>query len=279
MTKEWKFLELITDKPTFDPITTTDDNWTNTKVTEDDLSYWDTEFLQGKVLKFSAATNNLKVKILGALDSNDGAGVYTFSDTVEAEFAVNVGTPVIKRISNYWTALKVQVKTAGSGLNGTLSTVAVGTSMPDLSDVEVTAIVNPVVSGTVGIDQVTANANEVVVKTSALPSGASTSTLQTDIKDLLTDLNAISNLVQLGSERIVGNSASQAMTMPANTLVIRVDAEGGPVRISHVGAASATTIPRIPEEAIDYIPMKPTDTPYCYAATGTVANICYYGAR
>jgi hypothetical protein len=181
MTKEWKFLELITDKPTFDPITTTDDNWTNTKVTEDDLSYWDTEFLQGKVLKFSAATNNLKVKILGALDSNDGAGVYTFSDTVEAEFAVNVGTPVVKRISNYWTALKVQVKTAEAGLNGTLSTVAVGTSMPDLSDVEITAIVNPVVTGTVGIDQVTANANEVVVKTSVLPTGASTAALQTDL--------------------------------------------------------------------------------------------------
>ncbi len=119
----------------------------------------------------------------------------------------------------------------------------------------------------------------VKISSSALPSGASTASLQADANASLSSLLQIADLVELGSERIVGNSASQAMTMPANTLVIRVDAENGPVRISHTGAASATTIPRVPEEAIDYIPMKSTDTPYCYVATGTIANICYYGAR
>ena len=44
--------------------------------------------------------------------------------------------------------------------------------------------------GKVGIDQVTANANEVVVKTSALPSGGSTAALQTALAALIGEVQA-----------------------------------------------------------------------------------------
>ena len=97
----------------------------------------------------------------------------------------------------------------------------------------------------------------------------------------LASMASVSDLVDLGgAQRLPGNGASQALTVPANTLIMRVDAEGGAVRISHTGAASATTIPRVPEEAIDYIPLKSTDAPQFYGASASViANINYYGAR
>ena len=97
----------------------------------------------------------------------------------------------------------------------------------------------------------------------------------------LASMASVSDLVDLGgAQRLPGNGASQALTVPANALIMRVDAEGGAVRISHTGAASATTIPRVPEEAIDYIPLKSTDAPQFFGASASViANINYYGAR
>jgi len=108
-----------------------------------------------------------------------------------------------------------------------------------------------------------------------------TDTLQTAGNASLSSIASISDLIDLGgAQRLPGNGASQALTVPANTLIMRVDAEGGAVRISHTGDASATTIPRVPEEAIDYIPLESTDTPQFYGASASViANINYYGAR
>jgi hypothetical protein len=121
----------------------------------------------------------------------------------------------------------------------------------------------------------------VAISSSALPTGAATSANQTTEISKLDSIKAISDLVDLGgAQRLPGNGASQALTVPANTLIMRVDAEGGAVRISHTGTASATTIPRVPEEAIDYIPLKSTDAPQFYGASASViANINYYGAR
>lgn len=98
---------------------------------------------------------------------------------------------------------------------------------------------------------------------------------------LLEQLADLADLVDLGgAQRLPGNGASQALTVPASALIMRVDAEGGAVRISHTGAATATTIPRVPEEAIDYIPLKSTDAPQFFGASASViANVNYYGAR
>lgn len=90
-------------------------------------SYWNCECLGGKTLYFTAATNNLLVKILGSLDE----GV-TFPVTVESEFSVAVGSPVLKTISTYYNSLKIQVKPAVAGVHGTLSVSSGGTSVPGI---------------------------------------------------------------------------------------------------------------------------------------------------
>jgi len=95
-------------------------------------SYWNCECLGGKTLYFTAATNNLLVKILGSLDE----GV-TFPVTVESEFSVAVGTPVLKYLSGYFNALKIQVKPAVAGAHGTLSVIGGGSSLPGITNVDV----------------------------------------------------------------------------------------------------------------------------------------------
>lgn len=132
-----------------DDVTTTINTYVN-------VYSWDTEFLQGKVLRFSAATNDLHVKILGSVD-----GGATYPITAESEFTVAVATPVVKRISNYFSFLKIQVKPAVAGAHGTLTVTGSGSSIPDFSDVEVTV------------------APAVIISSSVLPTGAATSALQT----------------------------------------------------------------------------------------------------
>jgi hypothetical protein len=90
-------------------------------------SYWNCECLGGKTLYFTATTNNLLVKVLGSLDE----GV-TFPVTVESEFSVVVGTPVLKTISTYYNALKIQVKPSVAGAHGSLSVSSGGTSVPGI---------------------------------------------------------------------------------------------------------------------------------------------------
>jgi len=94
-------------------------------------SYWNCECLGGKTLYFTTTTNNLLVKVLGSLDE----GV-TFPITVESEFSVAVGTPVLKYLSGYFNALKIQVKPAVAGAHGTLSVISGGSSLPGITDVE-----------------------------------------------------------------------------------------------------------------------------------------------
>jgi len=94
-------------------------------------SYWNCECLGGKTLYFTATTNNLLVKILGSLDE----GV-TFPITVESEFSVAVGTPVLKPIGVYFNALKIQVKPAVAGVHGTLSVIGSGSSLPGATGIE-----------------------------------------------------------------------------------------------------------------------------------------------
>ena len=100
-------------------------------------NYWDTWHLAGvKILKFWAADNNLKVKVMGSIDGTD------FADTVEAEFDVTTTTPVTKRILTYWPYLQVQVKPATSAQHGTLSVLAVGTTITAESDTELSATID-----------------------------------------------------------------------------------------------------------------------------------------
>jgi hypothetical protein len=222
-------------------------------------SYWNCECLGGKTLYFTATTNNLLVKILGSLDE----GV-TFPVTVESEFSVAVGTPVLKYLSGYFNALKIQVKPAVAGAHGTLSVIGSGSSLPGITDVELAGVlpdtaandlahihakvdnlnvgdqakasslsVTPATDipdgryigdtkfgeslpagtnlvGKVGIDQVTANANEVVVKTSALPSGASTEQGLDDILAKLSSDPATQTTLAAVLSKIIAAPATEA---------------------------------------------------------------------
>ncbi len=91
--------------------------------TYDDAGSWSTLFLKTKRFQFDAATNNLHVRILGSLD-----GGATYPITVEAEFTVTVGTTSVKTSTDWYTNLKVQVKAASGGSQGTLSTKFGGSS-------------------------------------------------------------------------------------------------------------------------------------------------------
>ena len=101
-------------------------------------NYWDTWHLAGvKLLRFSAADNNLKVKVMGSIDGTN------FTETVEAEFSVTTATPVTKRILAYWPYLQVQVKPAVAAQHGTLSILAIGTAITAEADTELTASIDP----------------------------------------------------------------------------------------------------------------------------------------
>ena len=101
-------------------------------------NYWDTWHLAGvKLLRFSAADNNLKVKVMGSIDGTN------FTETVEAEFSVTTTTPVTKRILAYWPYLQVQVKPAVAAQHGTLSILAIGTAITAEADTELTASIDP----------------------------------------------------------------------------------------------------------------------------------------
>jgi len=96
-------------------------NKTTTVNTYVDVGAWDTFQFLTKHLRLTATTNNLLVQILASLD-----GGTTYDITAEAEFAVNVGTPVSKTISVFYTNLKVQVKPAVADVHGTLATKIAG---------------------------------------------------------------------------------------------------------------------------------------------------------
>ena len=88
--------------------------------------------------------------------------------------------------------------------------------------------------GKVGIDQVTANANEVVVKTSALPSGGSTSALQTTGNNSLSSIDgklpAKGGETPVSGQKTVTSAGTQVAVggdVAARGLVVIADPDNG----------------------------------------------------
>lgn len=92
-------------------------NFTTTVNTMATVGNWHCPLLRTKRLRFTASTNNLTVQILGSFD-----GGATFPITVVTAFAVNVGTPVVQTITDWYSDLQVQVQPAVAGNHGTLAT-------------------------------------------------------------------------------------------------------------------------------------------------------------
>jgi len=129
----------------------------------------------------------------------------------------------------------------------------------NIGDVDVASIAAGAnLIGKVGIDQSTANANEVVVKTSALPTGAATAANQGD------------SYRDIGSPvRITHNSTSQSVAVPANAKAFVCMAEGGATRCEIDGAASATSAVYVAEEASLFYPISGgSQTLYAYGTAG-----------
>ena len=135
---------IIIDDPLYDPLTTEENGYVNVSLhwpyntTLPVISFWPVASLKSKTIWFVATAHDLTVKILGSLDEKD----YTFPVTAEAAFTVAVGTVVVKKIGNDYTALKIQVKPAADDEHGTLTVMAHGTSAPATDDIEISADVD-----------------------------------------------------------------------------------------------------------------------------------------
>jgi hypothetical protein len=86
-----------------------------------DVGIWSVAYFKTKILTFVGAINNLKVNTLYSLD-----GGTTFT-ALESDIAVAAAATVVKTYTDPYTHIKVQVKAAGAGSQGTLTTRYFGT--------------------------------------------------------------------------------------------------------------------------------------------------------
>jgi hypothetical protein len=77
----------------------------------------DVAVLRSKTFRFTAATNDLLVKVLGSLD-----GGANYDQVAEADISVTSGSTVAKTYTAPYTHMRVQVKAAVAAAQGTLST-------------------------------------------------------------------------------------------------------------------------------------------------------------
>lgn len=87
-----------------------------------DVGIWGTAYFKTKYLTFKATTNNLLVAVLGSRD-----GGVTYPATLENDISVTTATEVEKSYTALYSHLKIQVKAATGGLQGTLTTKFYGT--------------------------------------------------------------------------------------------------------------------------------------------------------
>jgi hypothetical protein len=87
---------------------------TNAYVTIDSV---DVVVFRSKTFRFTAATNDLLVNVLGSID-----GGANYDQTVDADVAVGSGVTVAKTYTGAYTHMRIQVKAAVAGSQGTLST-------------------------------------------------------------------------------------------------------------------------------------------------------------
>jgi hypothetical protein len=92
----------------------TDKLSTNSYVTIDSI---DVAVLRSKTFRFTAADNDLLVNVLGSLD-----GGANYDQAVDADVAVGSGVTVAKTYTGAYTHMRIQVKAAAAGSQGTLST-------------------------------------------------------------------------------------------------------------------------------------------------------------
>jgi len=85
------------------------------------IGVWTVICFKTKVFTFTATDNNLLVDIQYSMD---GGVTWTDKDT---DVSVTTATPVEKSYTDPYTQMRVKVRAAGAGSQGTLSTVFFGT--------------------------------------------------------------------------------------------------------------------------------------------------------
>jgi len=109
-------------------LTTASDVYVNVPLDSSGNTIWNTEKLLSKIFYFNATINNLLVRVLASDDGGETFPIIAYPETLVA-----VGSPVRATIGNYYGQMKIQVKPAASGQNGTLTTEAYGISVADLT--------------------------------------------------------------------------------------------------------------------------------------------------
>jgi len=177
-------------------------------------NYWDTWHLAGvKLLRFSAADNNLKVKVMGSIDGTN------FTETVEAEFNVTTTTPVTKRILAYWPYLQVQVKPAVAAQHGTLSILAIGTAITAEADTELTATIDPAGLATeLTLEDIKTATEALAVATPDTAAGdfasmvADLGTIQADIATVKADIATVASNSEITPATVTGTCTAAYAT-------------------------------------------------------------------
>jgi len=94
----------------------TTDNW-------DELDTWLTEHLKSKTLHLreTGATNDVDIRVLGKLDESN-----TYPVVVQGQTTISAGGALKVTVPDYYTGLKVEVKAAAAGSQGTVAGDAAG---------------------------------------------------------------------------------------------------------------------------------------------------------
>lgn len=92
--------------------------------------------------------------------------------------------------------------------------------------------------------------------------------------DAIPDIDMIDTY--LGTDRITGNDGAQSVTLPTDTNVVVIAAEGGAVRYEINGTASAASAGFVPQNELVVLAVGNLTSLSIYAATGAYANcVCY----
>jgi hypothetical protein len=189
---------IIIDQPTVANYTLTGNGYISLTLTFPDennktRTFWPVEALSTKVIRLSAATQNIKFKILASIDKD-----YTFTETEVAETTLAVGVPYSHIANKTYTALQIQVKPATSDVFGTLTTYLFGTSSNDMSSVQLVAEdIN------IGNVDVVSSTTDALIGALTTPAAGSVNAQLADIED---DLDTIAGAV--GSSKINVNISS-----------------------------------------------------------------------
>ncbi len=90
------------------------------------------------------------------------------------------------------------------------------------------------------------------------------------------DIGSVAGVECLGEESITMNGGAQACTLPANCNSVEISAEGGPVRFTINGTATANSGGYVPQDQLRYLPKQTLTGLSLYGSSPAIAHMNYY---